>query len=460
MENGARAKLKALLAGGQASLEPLSFPQRELWEASAVPPGDASHNICCYIDIRGPLTRAMCAEALSLVVGRHDALRTTFLPGKEQAFQFVRASAEPVFTYRELSEDEAREENLPGAMAEGFGRPMDLLRGPLYRLEMLRRGPDHHAFAVAIHHAVADGWTMSNFVVDFITGFIIAWRNAGNDMSRVQHARSELPPLAMTYAQWAAAERAQWQPRALAEHADYWRRRLEGSGPVFADRGVGGGTGDHRVAQRRTFLPQDLHEVVRTLARDASATLFNTLLAVFRVALFRWAGAEDVVVGVPMAGRTKTAARDVMGYFSGIVPLRCRIDPARPFAEALRAVHAETVEDFARAMPFAELAAAVAGGQRPGRHPVFDVRFAMQNHPLPNINIPGIASRFRQVSSGTSRFDIACEITELGGALELVWLHRPSIVGEAEMGELDRLFHALLREIARNPRGSLSGLSV
>ncbi|MGA0850219.1 MAG: condensation domain protein, partial [Chthoniobacterales bacterium] len=76
MADDARARLKEWLASGQARLVPLTFPQRELWETAAVPPGDASNNICSLLDIRGPLTPELCREALGMVVARQEALRT------------------------------------------------------------------------------------------------------------------------------------------------------------------------------------------------------------------------------------------------------------------------------------------------------------------------------------------------------------------------------------------------
>ena len=94
------------------------------------------------------------------------------------------------------------------ALGPTFTHPFDLLAGPLYRLTMLRRGPDHFALGLAIHHALADGWTVTSFVEDFCTACVVVWRQSGQDMTRLQGVRDALPPLAMTYGQWGAAERA------------------------------------------------------------------------------------------------------------------------------------------------------------------------------------------------------------------------------------------------------------
>jgi hypothetical protein len=447
MEQDGKTRLQELVASGQVRLVPATFPQRELWETSPVPPEDASNHIRSYIDLRGPLTGDLCRDAMRLVVARQEAMRTSFLPGRECPVQLVRAQAEPVLAYRELDDPSLPDGEIIASMEEGFSRPFDLRRGPLYRLQMVRRGPDHHALGLTIHHAIADGWTVTSFVEDLYIACISIWRSSGRDMSRLRGLRDSLPPLEMSYSAWGAAERARWQPVALGEAATYWRTRLAGSRPLFD---APPGPMDP-VAKRVTHLPAELAEPVRGLARQTGVTLFSVLLAAFRLALHRWRGADDVVLGTPTAGRGKSALKETMGYFSGIVPLRGRVDPSAPFSATARAVHAESIEDFARAMPFVELAAAVERESPRRRHAVFDVRFAVQNHPFPGIEIPGMSSSLRNLSSGTSRFDLACELTEDGKRIELIWMNRPSIVSEEDLNTLDRTFRGVLDQVVRNP---------
>lgn len=443
MQKDSQSRLQELVASGQVRLVPQTFPQRELWETSPVPPADTSNHIRSFIDMRGPLTLEMCIDALRLVVARQEAMRTSFLPGKECPVQMIRAKAEPVVQYLDLGGSVTDDEEVIAAMEAEYSRPFDLVRGPLYRLQMVRRGPDRHAIGLAIHHSIADGWTVTSFTEDLLTGWVIAWGKSGKDMSRLRGMRDSLPPLAATYSEWGASERARWQPSEIAKHAEYWRARLEGARPLFGNAGATLGPVEKRV----THIPSELAEPARAAARKTGVTLFSALLAAFRIAVFRWKGAGDFVVGTPVAGRAKTALNETMGYFSGIVPLRSRIDPGAAFADTMRTVHDAAMDDFAQAMPFVELAAAVEKNSPRQRHAVFDVRFAVQNHPFPGIEIPGMSSRFRNLSSGTTRFDIACELTEDGKKMELVWIYRPSAATRSDVDGLDRLFRAVLEEI-------------
>ena len=63
--------------------------------------------------------------------------------------------------------------------------------------------------------------------------------------------------------------------------------------------------------------------------------------------------------------------------------------------------------------------------ERRGTIPIFEVRFALQNHPIPDVALPGLSAKLRMRSTGTARFHLACEITEEAEQLEVVWLFRP-----------------------------------
>jgi hypothetical protein len=450
MEADPRTRLKEWLASGQARLQPLSFPQRELWEASPVAPHDPANHICSFFEIRGNFEFGQCEEAVREVADRQEAMRTSFLPGKEHPVQLIRSKGEAVLRYRELSPSERTPEGLEAVMAECFSEPFDFVRGPLYRMDMLKRGFGDHVIVFTIHHAVADGWTLGAFVEDLCTAYVIGVRNSGKVLGKVKGLRDVLPPVPMTYSDWAASERAYWQPAEIQRHVEYWRRRLQGSTLLFDRSHSESGASDVPLKKWVTAISPELTDSSRALARQCGTTLFSTLLAIFQIAVFRWSGVRDLVVGTPVANRSKASVRETMGYFSGVVPVRGQVDPSKKFSEALRTVHEETMDAFAHAMPFAELVAALGESCVPGRHAVFDIRFALQNHPIPEIELPGISTRLKTCSTGTARFDLGCELTEEAGGLELIWLYRPSVVTDLKMRELDRIFRQGLLEVSRD----------
>ena len=442
-----RAALKEWLASGKVVLQPLTLPQRELWEASPVPVADVANHICCLIHVRGVLTAEACEAAVRRVVERQDVLRLSFLPGKERPVQMIRRTAEVNLRYRAFPNGLADEEAVEEAARKIFSQPFDLLRGPLYRAEVLRLSSDRHVIVLAIHHAIADGWTLGVFVEDLCSAYVLG-------IIRPHDRLQELP---QTYTAWGAAERDFWQPKEIERRTPFWKSYLAGT-PRLWSSFEGPFTASGPAERLVLHFPLEAADAAKELARKTGATLFSTLLAAFQIALSQWTGERDVLVGTPTANRTKQSVRETMGYFAGIVPIRGQVDLDRTFEENLRSVHQNATECFANVMPFAELAGAL--GEKPslGHNPIYEVRFALQNHPVPDVALHGLSASLSMRSTGTARFHLGCEVTVVEKGLEVVWLFRPKLFSLAEIQNLANLFHAILAAACHSPDSRISTL--
>ena len=137
-----------------------------------------------------------------------------------------------------------------------------------------------------------------------------------------------------------------------------------------------------------------------------------------------------------------------------------QVDIDRPFSDSLSSVHQATMDCFANAMPFVELVPALGERSAPGHNPVFEVRFALQNHPVPDVALHGLSARLRMRSTGTARFHLGCEITVMENGLEVVWLARLSLFPLAEIKNLSYIFQAVLAESCRSPESRIAALMV
>ncbi len=446
MSDAKQSRLKQWIESGEAQLHPLTFSQRELWETSPAPVSDISNHICCVLELRGQISEEESLATVQHVVNRQEVLRLSILPGKNGPLQLIRKHQEPAMTFRDVPARLASE-GMEELALETFSKPFDLVQGPLYRIDVWRRAPDDQALVFAIHHAIADGWTLGVFVQDLCAAYL-QQRMAGSE---------PLPPVGTTFSAWGAAEKAFWTPAQIEPRVAFWKSRLSGSQRLWSIPDEP----DVAFRPRRfvTELAADATASVKDVARRNGATLFSTLLSAFQVTLSRWTGADDIVVGTPFANRTRKDVHETMGYFSGIVPLRGQVERDRPFEEHLRLVHESTVDSFANAMPFAELVKALGETPSPKHNPVFQVRFALQNHPVPDVELRDFSIKLRMRSTGTPRFDLGCEITEQGDTLEVVWLFRENLFSQAEIEELGRLFRTVLESVCRLPERRTAALT-
>ena len=434
-----RTRLKQWLDSGEAQLHPLTLPQRELWEVSPVPVEDSANYICCFIGVQGLLTERECRTALQFVVEREDVLRLSILPGREQPLQMIRKSCGINFEVREVGE--TRPEAIEELASEILRKPFDLMQGPLYRVVDLRRAANDHVLAFAIHHAIADGWSLGIFVEALFAAYLQA----------IAGSSEALPAVPQTYAAWGAAERAFWKPEVLEPRLDFWKARLAPSNRMWNATITPG------PARRwLSSIPAPLTSETRELARRTGITLFSALFGTFQIAFSAWSGFDDLVVGTPVANRARQTARETMGYYASIVPLRGQIDRSSVVSDHLRAAHQLTIDSFANAIPFLELVRGIGEQPAAGYNPLFEVRFALQNHPMPEVSLPNLSARLSMRSTGTPRFQLGCEITEVGDILEVAWLFRDNLFSPRDIESLDGIFQRVLAGICRSPESRIS----
>jgi non-ribosomal peptide synthetase component F len=438
-----RVRLKQWLESGEAQLHPLTFPQRELWETSPVAVEDNANHICCLIEVHGLLTEPDCRAAIQRVVDRQEALRLSILPGKERPLQMVRKNLRVNFDFREVQPADARVERIEELAAEIFREPFDLMQGPLYRVVDLCRAPNEHLLVFAIHHSVADGWSLGVMVQDLFSSY----------MQGVMGSQDPMPPVGQSYTTWGAADRATWPPATLEDRVRFWKTNLSGARRMWNDPITAG-----PPLRWRTKIPAALADQTRELTRRAGITLFNTLLGAFQVAFCEWSEFDELVVGTPVANRSKQNSRETMGYYAGIVPLRGEVDRSRTMSEHLRTGNRLTMDAFANAIPFVELVQALNEKTTTGYNPLFEVRFALQNHPMPEVSLPNLSAKLSMRSTGTPRFQLACEITEEPGGLEVVWLFRDRLFSKRDIEALDGIFQNVLARTCRSPESRISDL--
>jgi hypothetical protein len=434
-----RARLKQWLDSGEGQLHPLTFPQRELWEVSPVAVEDNANHICCLIDVHGLLTEREARAAIQRVVDRQEVLRLSILPGKERPLQMIRKNCGINFDFREIND--ARPEAIEELTVEIFREPFDLVQGPLYRAADLRLAKNHHVLVFAIHHAIADGWSLGVLVQDLFAAYIEV----------VTGSSKALPSVSQTYSAWGAAERAFWKPEILEQRIEFWRTKLASPGRMWNPPITPGAP-----TRWLSTIPAALTNETRELARRTGVTFFSALFGAFQIAFSEWSEFVDLVVGTPVANRTKQTARDTMGYYAGIVPLRGHVDRSRVVVDHVRAGHQLTVDSFANAIPFVELVHALGEKSEVGYNPLFEVRFALQNHPMPEISLPNLSARLSMRSTGTPRFQLACEITEEGEGLEIAWLFRENLFSRRDIESLDGIFQRMLAGICRSPESRIS----
>ncbi len=327
---GLAARLGALLQSAEAAAPapiaplppdrpaPLSWAQERLWFLEQFDPGSSLLLMPLPLRLDGPLDVAALAAALTALVARHGALRATFGAADGRPFQTLAAPAPvplPVVDLAALPAG-ARERAAERLLAGDARRPLDLERGPLYAARLFRLGGREHLLSWVFHHLVSDGWSVGVFLDELA---VLYRAGAGPEPGTAR-----LAPLPVGYADYAAWQRSPRSEALFAEQLEWWRERLAGA-PAALDLPV-----DRPRPRRQTFRAGTLRWTLAAgptaaldrFAASEGATPFMVLAAALAALLARLSGQSDVLIGSPVAGRSRPEIEGLIGLFLNTVVVR------------------------------------------------------------------------------------------------------------------------------------------
>jgi amino acid adenylation domain-containing protein len=432
---------------------PLSFAQERLWFIDQLDPGSPAYNVPLALDLRGPLDPAALERALGEIVRRHEVLRTVFAAAEGgEPVQVVRpfdGFRLAVVDLTASTGDGGRDAD--ALVADEARRPFDLAAGPLLRATLLREAEDAHVLVLAMHHVVTDAWSGGVLFAE-LTALYAAYA-AGE--------ASPLPELPLQYADFAAWQRGWLRGDALERQTEYWRRRLAGAPAVVelpTDRprpAVQDLSGDLLPFA----LSAEASAGVRALAKRGGATPFMVLLAAFAALLNRWGGDEDVVVGTPIANRTRPEVEPLIGFFDNTLALRTDVSGDPAFGELLRRVREATLEAYAHQdVPFEKLVDELKVERSLSHAPLFQLLLTLQNTPAGGgLSLGEVEIAPRAADTGTSRFDLGLMLQDDGAGGFGGWAEYATALRDAStVRRLVRHLDALLRAAAADPDAPVS----
>ncbi|MEW5929248.1 MAG: amino acid adenylation domain-containing protein [Gemmatimonadota bacterium] len=432
---------------------PLSFAQQRLWFIHQLDPASSAYNMPQAMRLRGGLDVAALRRALTELVRRHESVRTALVLDGGEAVQVVLPAGPVPFPVLDLAglPGEVRDDEALRRVAEEGARPFDLARGPLLRALLVRLGGAEWVLAFTMHHVVSDGWSMGVLVRE-----IAALYGAFS-----QGRPSPLPELPLQYGDFAAWQRDWLAGERLDEQLRYWRERLDGAPPRLElptdhpRRQELGATESGRPFE----IPAETTRALRELGRRQGATLFMTLLAGWQTLLGRYAAQDDVVVGTPVANRTRAELEGLIGFFVNTLVLRADLADDPEFSALLGRVRESTLGAFAHQdLPFERLVEELAPERSLSHNPLFQVMFALQNMELGPVSLGEVETETLGRADAGAKFDIGVTLVESGERIEGRIDYRTDLFDDATIERMAEHFRRLLEAAAADPGRRLSEL--
>ncbi|MFL5628991.1 MAG: condensation domain-containing protein, partial [Ktedonobacteraceae bacterium] len=403
----------------QEKAAPLSFAQQRLWFMQQWEPESAVYNEVVAIRLNGPLHVEALTQAVREIVHRHEVLRSTYPTIDGQAQQVIDPSLHESLTIdlidlREVPAGE-REAETQRRIAWEVQRPFHLEQEIPWRRLLLRLDEEEHIALTVMHHIITDAWSMEVFVGELTT--LYAAFSTGE--------ASPLPQTPLQYADYACWQQQRLEEGKLERQRAYWKGQLGGTLPVLelptdTPRPV---VQTFHGRRHPVVINRSLSQALQALGRREGATVFMTLLAAFKVLLYRYSEQEDVLVGTTIANRTRPELERLLGCFVNTLALRTNLSGNPAFRDLLQRVREVTLGAYEHQdIPFEKVVEDVQVARSLRHATLCQVMFELQNVPLAEQELAGLTLRPVEVEHTTAKFELSLCLREsvqgLSGYLE------------------------------------------
>jgi amino acid adenylation domain-containing protein/non-ribosomal peptide synthase protein (TIGR01720 family) len=430
----------------------LSFAQQRLWFLQQLDPASPAYNISAAVRVHGLLELSVLQTSLDEIVRRHETLRTRFRGDGATPVLQVLDAQRVLIRIVELGglQSDAAQQQLRGHLQSEAATPFNLATDPLVRVTVVRLSPAEHVIMIVMHHIVSDGWSMGVLVSE-LSELYTAMR-AG-----VRASLPELPVQYTDYADWQREQHARW-----SSSLQFWEQELSGSSPVAV-------VTDHPDATKAGFagavhafdISPALLDQVAALGKSERATVFMTLLAAFQLLLARHTGRTDIVVGTPVAGRTHSEQKPLIGLFVNTVALRTRWQANASFRDVLRQARAAALRAYDNDdVPFDEVVRRILPGREAGHNPLFQVMFSAETESSTPLKFDGAVIVDEPLPVVAAKFDLTLSLSPSGNGLVGGFEYRTDLFESATIARMAEQYVRLLKAAVEHPDAPAARLAM
>jgi amino acid adenylation domain-containing protein len=366
------------------------------------------------------------------LIRRHESLRTSFEIVDSIPVQKINREVDcTIQCYNQLVD---------------FVRPFNLSVAPLFRVGIIKQDNDSWLLAIDIHHIIADGISLQLLIKDF----------------QAIHQGKSLSSLRLQYKDY-----SQWQNSTVQKNLDknqqaYWLKKYSGEIPLLdlpidfprpTMQSLEGNRFSFNISNENTLI-------LKNIALENGTTLYITLLSFFYILMSKLSGQEDIIIGVPTAGRRHADLEGIIGMFVNTLALRNYPAREKRFKTFLLEVNQESLEAFENQdYQFEELVEKVSVNNNPARNPLFDVMFVLQGYQDASLLGEGpiepesvhLDKNPQAYETRNSKFDLSLYAVETGNTLSFTFQYCTKLFEKETILRFSTYFKKIISIIVNEP---------
>jgi tyrocidine synthetase III len=431
----------------------LSHAQKRMWITNEIIDTPTAYNISGSYLSEGDLDLLLLEEVLKTLVNRHESLRTKFkIIGGEPKQIIVEPGLNDLkFQFFDLGQDNSWEQTVKNLISKELDTTFSLEDDLLFKVNSYKIEEEKYILLFKLHHIIADEWSTQLIVKEVIT--LYDAYSKGNP--------NPLPELVIQYKDYAAWDNKQLTNGKLNESKEYWLKQLEGDFlpvgfPLDYERSE---IRSYTAAYLKVPIEPNLYAGIKKLARKNRTSLFTVLLTGINALIYRYTTAEDIILGIPVAGRNHNNLEDQIGFYSNTLALRTKLKDNQSFSALLDQVKENTTNAYEhQSYPFDCLLEDLDLKWERGRSPLFEIMVAYQNS-LELIEFNNIKLHAFPIDQHDAKFDLLITFTEGGEKLFIDISYRLDLFKEESIKLFVERLQILFKEVLDNETTYLNNIS-
>jgi len=431
---------------------PLSFSQQRLWFIDRLE-HSVQYHMSTVLRISGHVNNAALANTLQEIVNRHEVLRTVIREKDGRPYQHIMNRDGWQLTEVDGSMYLQDAQSLLQYIEQLKNEPFDLSNDYMVRAHLITLNEESHVLVVTQHHIASDGWSISVLVKE-----VVALYSAYN-----QNLVPVLTPLEIQYADYSLWQRNNLQGELLDSKLAFWKDKLQDVKVLrLSTDYTRPAVQSTRGAMVSVEISKELTGQLKLLSRQQGSTLFMTLLAAFKVLLYRYTGQEDICVGTAIAGRQSHQLEALIGFFVNTLALRTEVNGDATFLSLLQSVKKTTLDAYEhQELPFEKVVDAVIGKRDLGTDPLVQVMFVLQNTPdIPELKLGDSTLSADSYEDNTALFEVWLNLVETPDGLKGFVKYSTDLYSKETMERFISHFSKLLSSVIAHPDHKLASLEM
>ncbi|NKF08884.1 non-ribosomal peptide synthetase, partial [Clostridium gasigenes] len=400
-----------------------------------------AYNMPMMFKFKGTFNIEKVNETFNKLMMRNHSLKTTFHEVNNEIVQKVNNK----YKFNINIEDSTGRDL--DKIFNDFVIEFDLNVGPLFRVKAIKNY-DEYYLLIDMHHIISDGVSLRILLKEFTKIY--------NDV--------DLEKLRIQYKDFSVWQNNILKSKEIKKEEEYWINQFSGEIPIL-DLPY-----DYERSSIKSFignnievsLDKNITERLRKVSMENGITMHMLLLTVYNVLLFKYSGQDEIVVGIPIAGRNHVDLQEVIGVFVNILAIKTNLDINESFNVLLKKVRGILLDSYRNQnYQFEELINKVNLKRDNSRNPLFDVMFNMSNAETNNSSTQ-YDSYLEQVNKevNSSKYDITLNVIDDNDEIKIKFEYCTKLFKESTIDRMIKHYINILEIICLDVKIKVSEINI